>query len=232
MAKFIHITYLVIISVLAILLWQESSRETTERELEEARLNAELAVQGASSSANLEALVGELQAENRALEEQLLEQEHLLTELRSELGEVASTEENLSESRREVNALGTNSAEALARAMRNAREGNLSNDDLAVRRELEPVDPDWAYPVEQNLQDFFIRQEEFRHLNLTNVECRTSYCELSLELGEPGQSFNTSVLYRYLQNEEWFHDGMIMAFENPEAGTGTVIIETKRKIDD
>ncbi|EGN75952.1 hypothetical protein A28LD_0440 [Idiomarina sp. A28L] len=231
MAKFIHITYVVIISVLAILLWQESSRESDERVSGEDRLNTQLATQLENSATNLEALVGELQAENRTLEEQLLEQEHLLTELRSELGEVALIEENQPENRRDVDELRSNSSEALARAVQNAQEGYLSNDDMAIRRELEPVDPDWAYPIEQSLQDFFIREEEFRHLNLTSLECRTSYCELSLQLSEPSESFNTSVLYRYLKSEDWFNNGTIMAFENQEAGTATVIIETKRKVE-
>ncbi len=231
MAKFVHIIYVVIISVLAILLWQESSQEVSDLNANESLVNTSLNHRVDENERNLEALVGELQAQNQSLEARVQEQERLLADLRDQAGEIAEQERNQQEAAGEQSEQTRNSVNALARAIENAQDGHLSNDDMAVRRELEPVDPSWAYPIEQNLQDFFIREEEFRHINVIDLECRTSYCEMSLELTEPGQSFNTSVLNRYLQEEDWFQNGMIMAFENPEAGTATVIIETRRKVD-
>lgn len=229
MAKAIHIIYIIIISVLAILLWQEREEGSLDLPPETTSTveQTDVALENAS---NLEAMVGELQAQNRALEMRLAEQEQILAEMRSDVVELAHEDEPYEVGTVEEPPVDLG-LEALSQAMRNAREGFLSEGDVNIRRELEPVDPDWAYPIEQDLQDFFIRQEEFRNINITSLECRTSYCEIEMELTEPGQSFNTSLLNRYLRDEEWFENGMIMAFENQEAGVATVIIESGRKID-
>ncbi|MCH8493103.1 MAG: hypothetical protein LAT53_07720 [Idiomarina sp.] len=233
MKKILHIAYLVIISVLLILLWQEQS--TLEPSISATPYQSSVAEQrdaaerGTSrdyaidiDEANLEAMIAELQAENHALRMQLEEREGELAELRAEEDEasveVASIENNGQSS----------GSAALQRAMQSAIDGHLSGDEMNVRREEEPVDPDWAYPVEQGLQDFFISQEEFRDFTLASVECRTSYCELKVTSDQAGKRFDSSALHRYMREQEWYENGMMMAFENPETGETTVILEARR----
>lgn len=230
MAKIIHLVYIIIISVLAILLWQDRGVEQVINATDTEAPNIAQPSSNFETTRNLEALVGELQAQNRALEMRIARQEEVITDLRPDEIEIAenSAETEAGSDSDQPRSVGI---EALTRAMKNASEGFLSEDDMNTRRELEPVDPNWAYPLEQDLQDFFIVQEEFRDIQLTSVECRTTYCELKLET-QPGSSFNTSVMNQYLREKEWFENGMIMAFENPETGVATVIIETGRKINE
>lgn len=234
MKKILHIAYLVIISVLLILLWQEQSAQEPSINLvpQQSSItgyrNADIAESTSRDysididEANLEAMIAELQAENHALRMQLEEREGELAELRAEADEALVEVANI-----ESNAQSSGSA-ALQRAVQSAMDGHLSGDEMNVRRAEEPVDPDWAYPVEQGLQDFFISQEEFRDFTLASVECRTSYCELKVTSDQPGKSFDSSALHRYMREQEWYENGMMMAFENPTTGETTVILEARR----
>ena len=235
MKKILHIAYLVIISVLLILLWQEQSAlepsissapyqssATEQRNADVAEPNTLRDYSIDIDEANLEAMIAELQAENHALRMQLEDREGELAELRAEendgLAEVANINNNGQSS----------GSAALQRAIQDAMNGHLSSDQMNVRRAEEPVDPDWAYPAEQGLQDFFISQEEFRDFTLASVECRTSYCELKVTSDQPGKSFDSSALHRYMREQEWYENGMMMAFENPTTGETTVILEARR----
>lgn len=238
MKKILHIAYLIIISVLLILLWQEQSlpepiTSSTHQPIVSQQPSARVAEQDASrgyaidiDEANLEAMIAELQAENHALRMQLEEREGELAELRAEQNQTALAIANIDSSGQE-----SSGSLALQRAIQDAMDGHLSSDQMNVRRAEEPVDPDWAYPVEQGLQDFFIAQEEFRDFTLESVECRTSYCELKVTSQQPGKRFDASTLHRYMREQDWYENGMMMAFENPTTGATTIVLEARREKD-
>lgn len=236
MKKFVHTFYLAVISILAIGVWQlytsyhelsaYSSQQAAQvmllrqqvQEAEQAR-----AWQPEPSSASLTPISEPSNASltpNSELEERIAWLE----------GEVEALEwqlQNRSQIERQQGALSPEETAAFREAIRAAAQGIMRSDDIAVRSEEEPVDPNWAYPVEQTLQDFFVSREEFRDFSLSEIDCRTSYCQLTVAATQPGQNFPTELLHRHLMEQEWYGTGTIMSFTNPETGESTVILQAK-----
>lgn len=230
MNKFMHWLYLVVISVLLILLWQ--SRDIAAPAEDAVEIEEVVVTQSDDEARKmigyLEALVAELQAENRSLTLMLTERLEAQAaarapaepepelELDSEL-DVQSAADEATNNR--------NNERALERALRNAADGFLSGDDFALRAEHEPVDPNWAYPLEQNLQDLFITDESLRDFNIDELKCYTSFCELKVSsLGDA--RFDSSALHRSMRDQEWAPTNIrMMSLTTSEGRNATVYFD-------
>lgn len=222
MNKFMHWVYLIIISVLLILLWQSRMAEQEELVV----IESEVVVEDGEAQRRigfLEDLVAELQAENRSLTLMMTERLEAQAAARAP-AEPEPEPEPAAEP--EPTTADTNNAErALERAMRNAAEGFMSGDDFALRAEHEPVDPDWAYPLEQNIQDLFITDESLRDFNIDSLKCYTSFCELKVSSLSDAR-FDSTALHRSMREQDWTPTYLrMMSLTSSESNEATVYFD-------
>ncbi|WP_194756429.1 hypothetical protein [Aliidiomarina indica] len=217
MKKFMHWTYIAIISVLAIVLWQtRSDLETMERQLAIATAPTEVESISPAEPAEgrdrriyyLEALVDELQAENRALTLLLTQRAgngNDQTTLASNDDAGFEDDDDYLEELTEQEAapeVGEDSLPPTPRMM------NLEN--LEQRFSDEDVDPDWAYASETSLQDIFLTVEGLRYFQLDSADCRATMCRLMVTPLEDDRAFNMRLLSSEVRNLDMFGDEVMM----------------------
>lgn len=232
MNKFMHWVYLVVISVLLILLWQ--SREAAAPVNDGVEIEEVVVTQSDDETRKmigyLEALVAELQAENRSLT--LMLTERLEAQAAARAPAEPESQEPAPPPTLDGSTETANAERALERALRNAAEGFMSGDDFALRAEHEPVDPDWAYPLEQNLQDLFITDESLRDFNIDELKCYTSFCELKVSsLGDV--RFDSSALHRSLREQDWAPTNIrMMSLTTSEGRSATVYFDFSGELEE
>lgn len=232
MNKFMHWVYLVVISVLLILLWQ--SREAAAPVNDGVEIEEVVVTKSDDDTRKmigyLEALVAELQAENRSLT--LMLTERLEAQAAARAPAEPESQEPAPTPTPDGSTETANTERALERALRNAAEGFMSGDDFALRAEHEPVDPDWAYPLEQNLQDLFITDESLRDFNIDELKCYTSFCELKVSsLGDV--RFDSSALHRSLREQDWAPTNIrMMSLTTSEGRSATVYFDFSGELEE
>lgn len=64
-----------------------------------------------------------------------------------------------------------------------ARLGAAVSDSFSARQDLfdmQSVDPDWAYPTRERIENLFYEHAYLRDMQLIEVECRSSICRIDL----------------------------------------------------
>jgi|GEM_PF-2650976 len=226
MSKGMHWVYLIIISILLILVWQErqlpdASDRTQDPQLTSAAESDGLATTDSDRNIDmLLELMNSLQEDNRRLaaqvaqlEQQLLEQE---TETKSENGDARDvTIEREVERVRERR-----------ESVERARE-YLSADDYRERIENEDVDPTWAYDMEFALQDMFRSNEALRDLDIQDIQCRTTICAIDIYSEESVVGgLNMPALFRHLNDQEWYSNDeyTMISFSESDSDTQRIMI--------
>ncbi|RUO35792.1 hypothetical protein [Aliidiomarina sanyensis] len=220
MSKFLHWMYIAIICILAIILWQarshiadvETNLQAAEQEITALRAIPEPEPLDFDQRRvlNLEALVNELQAENRALTRILTQREADALEDALEEAEFYAEEEDW-ESLPEDDAAADRGPVSnlndpqVREALENAQARMLNLDDFELRLENEPVDPEWAFPAEQQLRDMFVNVEGLRHYQVEEIECRTYMCRLRVTSLDQ-RPFDARLFTTELRNVEGLQD--------------------------
>jgi hypothetical protein len=64
-----------------------------------------------------------------------------------------------------------------------------------VARAYEPKDPAWAYPTEQKLREYLSRRFKTIPIEVTEIDCRTTFCEIKAQgfVPEGAQEFQTAL---------------------------------------
>lgn len=226
MSKGMHWVYLIIISILLILVWQERQLPGMSGSVQEHQQTVPADVDGLAttdSDRNIDMLLelmNSLQEDNRRLvaqvaqlEQQLLEQE---AEAESENGDARDvTIEREVERVRERR-----------ESVERARE-YLSADDYRERIENEDVDPTWAYDMEFALQDMFRSNEALRDLDIQNIQCRTTICAIDIYSEESVVGgLNMPALFRHLNDQEWYSNDeyTMISFSESDSDTQRIMI--------
>lgn len=50
-----------------------------------------------------------------------------------------------------------------------------------LAQDSEPKNPEWAYPMEQKLREFFARKFQSTQIEVTGIDCRTSFCDIKAQ---------------------------------------------------
>ncbi|TRW48852.1 hypothetical protein FM042_07670 [Aliidiomarina halalkaliphila] len=215
MSKFMHWTYIAIISVLAIVLWQtRSDLDSLERQLAiattpvviEDATPAEPAASRDRQVYYLEALVEELEAENRALTLLITQRSDANGEMNDhDYDAMLAADEDYDDVVRQEDVaqeIGEDSTPPTPRVM--------DQMNLEVRFSEEEVDPDWAYVSETSLRDLFITLEGLRFYQLDSADCRSSLCRLVVTPLEDDRPFNSRLFSSEIRNMEGFGDQVMM----------------------
>lgn len=69
-----------------------------------------------------------------------------------------------------------------------ARLGSAFVDDFDARQaefDIQSVDPEWAYPSSNRIHELFNQHRYLNQLQLTSVECRSSICQVDIDMTAP-----------------------------------------------
>lgn len=179
MPRFAHTFYLIIIAVLATLLYIEHSNQSDTAQTDERQLAFSDEVQ--ASLHDLSQRVAELQTEvanlhnsNQQEQSSYQIQYHSEDEMSPDQPQVAPV----------VSTRGLPS--------------DLSQHQLSRRIENESTDPDWSYQQEDLIRELFISDDYLQSLQLNDVRCRSTLCELQIQETDSQQPINTGRLHQQL----------------------------------
>lgn len=66
---------------------------------------------------------------------------------------------------------------------------------VQLAQDSEPKNPQWAYPMEQKLREFFAQRFQAAQIEVTGIDCRTSFCDIRAQGFAPDTSaaFNDAI---------------------------------------
>lgn len=190
--KIIHTFYLLVIAVLGTLLIVEHQNQSATPS------NSELSEQIASMNETLDSRIDNLYR-------------HIDLQLEATRNEIAAQREDTQQSHTvppasaqnpPVDSIVTNDStaeEAASPGLNSddyARLGSAILDNFEARQadfEMQSVDPEWAYPSNDRIQEVFRENEYLRQLHLADIECRSSICKVEISVSDP-QSINPARL--------------------------------------
>ena len=186
--KLVHTFYLLVIAVLITLLFVEHQSEPAETS------NSELSEQIASMNETLDSRIDNLY---RHID---LKLEATRTELAAQraVSQPSHTAPPASTHNPPVDSIVPSDPDAEETSSSGlgstdyARMGSAILDDFEARHaefEMQSVDPDWAYPSYDRLQELFSQDDYLRQLHLADIECRSSICKVDISVSDP-QSIN------------------------------------------
>lgn len=99
--------------------------------------------------------------------------------------------------------------------------------DYLNQHQAEEVDSEWAYDIEQKVQDYFALHENAAKLQLSSVSCKTSICEIRGYEYQPDFFIAT---YNTMQMQNWWRFGSSYAFQSndKESTYFYILAELKR----
>ncbi|RUO26985.1 hypothetical protein CWE09_09910 [Aliidiomarina minuta] len=192
MRRFAHTFYLVIIAVLATLLYVEHNKQSDTAQAEE--------VQAMLSHINHQ--VAELQTQVESLQDAGNQQPQTGYQI-----QYHSEDTSLPNQNHQVSPIVSSRALPV----------DLSHTQLRRRVENENADPDWSYQQEDNIRDLFIEDEHLQSLQLNEVRCRSSLCELQIQQTDPQQPVDTTRLHQQLTiNAESLSHERVISFRQDD----------------
>ena len=99
--------------------------------------------------------------------------------------------------------------------------------DYLNQHQAEEVDSEWAYDIEQKVQDYFALHENAAKLQLSSVSCKTSICEIRGYEYQPDSFIAT---YNTMQMQNWWRFASSYAFQSndKESTYFYILAELKR----
>lgn len=223
--KFFHTFYLLVIAVLATLLFVERQSQTTTPS------NAELSEQ-------IENLQSQFETRFTALSDTMEDQ------LRDAVAQLAEQQDNYEYRRSppssaeqppldrlqdtETPTVTTPESDTLSEVEPQrpeltsgdyARLGSAIADDFNARQEafeMQSVDPDWAYPTREQIQQLFYDDAYLRQLHVSDIECRSRLCRIDLSEADPSLINPARLLQALNQLNDDFEDGHYQLISQPQ----------------
>lgn len=199
--KFFHTFYLVIIAILVTLLVVERQNQHDNNASIHHALNEQLETMQLALAESFSDLQDTLQAEFndiRGALDGIAQDEDDYPRTRPASAEqpplnrvtpAAATDNNLNAQNDASQAETRQATEQPALTSRDyARLGAAITDNFNTRHELfelQSVDPDWAYPTRESIENLFYQHDYLRELQLIDVECRSSICRVDLSESDP-----------------------------------------------
>lgn len=190
--KLVHTFYLLVIAVLGTLLIVEHQSQPAMPS------NSELSEQIASMNETLDSRIDNLYR-------------HIDLQLEATRNEIAAQREDAQQSHTvppasaqnpPIDSIVANDSAAEEAALPGlnsddyARLGSAILDNFEARQadfDMQSVDPDWAYPSHDRIQEVFRENDYLRQLHLADIECRSSICKVEISVSDP-QSINPARL--------------------------------------
>lgn len=193
MRRFAHTFYLVIIAVLATLLYVEHSKQPDTAPPQ--------AVQQTETSEEIQASLNDLSQR--------------LADLQTQVERQSTTEHQSPPSSYQVS---SQPASDGTQAQQNIdSQVSLSQNQLRRRLESESIDPDWSYQQEDNIRELFAQDQYLQNLQLNDLRCRRTLCELQIQELDNQQPINNLYLHQAIIDADWMPHERLLSFQQEDS---------------
>lgn len=210
MTKWAHIIYLSVIAILSYLLWQQFSAPQQQAHLlqKNAQQQEETEMVAVATTKPEEITVNTPNSADTNSD--------IIAEQRPAEATNRTSGETSSGS---TSSLRFTDAE-MAEMLKNA----INVDKVKERMQTEAIDQDWAYAMQENIQVLYDQNESLHSVNLDEIECRTTVCEIQFTETNAPIDFMSS-FHSKMVTSPWYNESyQSVMLSNSESQTQTFYI--------